>query len=99
MIEFLISRFVSNPEKVNNMDTRNSYGNLASGVGIFINLLLFSIKLLAGLLTKSVAVIADAVNNLSDAGSSLIVIISFKLSSRPADKEHPFGHARMEYQL
>lgn len=97
MIEFLIRKFVSNPEKVNNMDTRNSYGNLASGVGILINLLLFSIKLTAGLLTKSVAVIADAVNNLSDAGSSLIVIISFKLSSRPADKEHPFGHARMEY--
>lgn len=97
MIDFLISKFVRNPEKVNNIDTRNSYGNLASGVGICINLLLFSIKLIAGLLTKSVAIIADAVNNLSDAGSSLIMIVSFKLSSRPADKEHPFGHARMEY--
>ena len=97
MIDFLISKFVRNPEKVNNIDTRNSYGNLASGVGICINLLLFSIKLISGLLTKSVAIIADAVNNLSDAGSSLIMIVSFKLSSRPADKEHPFGHARMEY--
>lgn len=97
MIDFLIRRFVSNPENVNNLNTRNSYGNLASGVGITINLLLFTIKLIAGLITNSVSIIADAVNNLSDAGSSLIMIVSFKLSSRPADEKHPFGHARMEY--
>ena len=66
-------------------------------VGIVINLILAGIKILAGVLAGSVAIIADAFNNLSDSGTSVITLLSFKLSSKPADKEHPFGHARIEY--
>lgn len=99
MISFLIQKFVKNPENVDNVNTRNSYGNMTSGVGMTINIFLFLIKLFAGLVTNSVAIIADAVNNLSDSGSSLIMFVSFKLSSKPADEEHPFGHGRIEYLL
>ena len=76
---------------------RRRYGRLAGGVGIGMNLLLFGIKLLAGLLTASVAVLADAFNNLSDAGSSLITLIGFKMAGQKPDLDHPFGHGRIEY--
>lgn len=78
-------------------DLRRKYGTLGSIVGIIINLLLFAGKIAVGTLTASISVTADAVNNLSDAGSSVISLISFRLSSKPADREHPFGHARTEY--
>lgn len=78
-------------------DTRDSYGFLASIVGILTNSLLFIIKLFVGIITKSISVTADAFNNLSDATSSLITMLGFKLASKPADKEHPFGHGRLEY--
>lgn len=77
--------------------TREKYGTLAGVVGIVLNFLLFALKILASLLSGSVAMIADALNNLSDAGGQVISIVSFKLSSKPADREHPFGHARFEY--
>ena len=76
---------------------RGAYGKLAGAVGIVCNLLLFAGKLLAGILSGSVAVTADAVNNLSDASSSLVTLLGFKLAERPADEEHPYGHARIEY--
>lgn len=76
---------------------REKSGQAAGAVGIATNLFLFAIKLLAGLLSNSVAVLADAVNNLSDSGSSIIMLVGFKLAGKPADKEHPFGHARIEY--
>jgi cation diffusion facilitator family transporter len=76
---------------------RARLGTLSGIVGISVNLLLFGIKLLAGLLSGSVAIIADSVNNLSDAGSSIITALSFKMSEKRADREHPFGHARIEY--
>ena len=82
--------------KINN-ESRSKYGTLTSFVGIGTNLFLSALKLTIGFITNSVAIMADALNNLSDAGSSIISLISFKLSSRPADKEHPFGHARIEY--
>ena len=66
-------------------------------VGILVNVLLFIIKLSVGLLVSSIAIMADAFNNLSDAASSLITILGFKLSNKPADREHPFGHGRIEY--
>ena len=97
MLDFLVHKFVKNPENTENLETRNSYGNFASFIGLLMNLFLFAIKLIAGLLTGAVSIIADAVNNLSDAGSSLIVLLSFKLSSMPADERHPFGHGRIEY--
>ena len=77
--------------------TREAYGTLAGAVGIAVNFLLCLFKIFAGILAGSVAIIADALNNLSDAGAQVISIISFKLSSKPADREHPFGHARIEY--
>ena len=76
---------------------RAKVGKNAGLVGIGVNLLLFVGKLIAGLLSGSVSIIADAVNNLTDAGSSILVMIGYIISSKPADKEHPYGHARMEY--
>lgn len=76
---------------------REKSGRAAGAVGIATNLLLFAIKLIAGLLSHSVAILADAVNNLTDSGSSIIMLVGFKLAGKPADKEHPFGHARIEY--
>ncbi|HOB82378.1 MAG TPA: cation diffusion facilitator family transporter [Peptococcaceae bacterium] len=86
-------------ESINLHDTdlRERYGKISSFVGIFVNVFLFAIKLFIGRLFHSVAVTADAVNNLSDAGSSVISLVSFKLAGMPADKEHPFGHERIEY--
>lgn len=77
--------------------SREKQGSLAGAVGIGVNILLFVIKLLAGLLSGSVAIMADAVNNLTDSGSSIIMLVGFRLSAKPADREHPFGHARIEY--
>lgn len=76
---------------------REKIGRIAGAVGIGTNLLLFAIKLMAGWISGSVAIMADAVNNLSDSGSSVIMLVGFRLSGKPADKEHPFGHARIEY--
>ena len=76
---------------------REKSGKVAGAVGIVTNLLLFAIKLMAGLVSGSVAVMADAVNNLTDSGSSIVMLVGFKLAGKPADEKHPFGHARMEY--
>ena len=76
---------------------RSACGKLAGNIGIFCNLLLFAGKLLAGLLSGSVSVMADALNNLTDASSSVVTTLGFKLSEKPADEHHPYGHARMEY--
>ena len=78
-------------------EVRERSGQMAGAVGIATNLLLFAIKLAAGLLSHSVAILADAVNNLTDSGSSIIMLVGFKLAGKPADAEHPFGHARIEY--
>lgn len=78
-------------------EARAAFGKLAGGAGVCANLLLFAAKLLAGVLCASVSVMADAFNNLSDAGSSLVTLVGFRLSSAPPDQEHPFGHGRMEY--
>lgn len=95
--EFLIKVFVKNKEDVNNKKVRSDLGYLGGFVGIVVNVVLFSIKITVGLFVDSIAVIADAFNNLSDAASSIVTILGFKLSRIPADKEHPFGHGRMEY--
>lgn len=76
---------------------REKAGSMAGAVGIATNLLLFAVKLVAGLLSHSVGVLADAVNNLSDSGSSIIMLVGFRLAGKPADAKHPFGHARLEY--
>lgn len=97
MMKLLINRFIKNKEDVHTPYVREQYGRLTSIVGILNNIILFIGKFIIGTLVKSVSITADAVNNLSDAGSSIISLVSFKLSSKPADEEHPFGHARYEY--
>jgi len=80
-----------------NNHSRERQGSIASIIGIIVNFLLSGFKLTAGLISSSMAITADALNNLSDAGASLITLISFKLAAKPADRDHPFGHARIEY--
>ncbi len=97
MTEFLVKVFVKNSSNIHEKSVRTSYGILASIVGVICNIILFAVKLLVGILINSVSVMADAFNNLSDAASSVISFIGVKLAGRPADKEHPFGHGRLEY--
>ena len=93
----LCRRFIKNSENHTDPKVRLAYGRLAGIVGILCNALLCILKLIAGILAGSVAMIADAFNNLSDAGSSVVTLIGFKLAGAPPDKDHPFGHGRMEY--
>lgn len=97
MTKLLTKLFVKNSNEIDNPDVRAGYGNMSGAVGIFLNLCLFGAKFIAGIFSASVSVIADAFNNLSDAGSSVVTFLGFKLAGRPADKEHPFGHGRYEY--
>ena len=94
---FLIRRFIKNSDNIADNKVRIAYGNLGGKVGLFVNSLLFLIKLFVGIFAGSVAIMADAFNNLSDAASSVITIIGFKMANKPADAEHPFGHGRIEY--
>ncbi len=97
MTKLLTKLFIKNPENTKDPKVRAAYATLAGLVGIVMNLILFAVKLTVGILSFSVAIIADALNNISDAGSSIISMIGFKLSSKPVDKEHPLGHGRFEY--
>lgn len=97
MTDFLVKLFVKNYQDTDNTDVRTSYGVLSSIVGTICNVLLFTAKLLIGLFMHSLAIMADAFNNLSDAASSVISFIGVKMANKPADKEHPFGHGRIEY--
>ena len=97
MTDFLVKHFVKDYEHTEKVSVRTAYGVLASMVGIFCNVFLFVVKFVIGLLVHSVSVTADAFNNLSDAGSSIISFAGVKIASKPADAEHPFGHGRMEY--
>lgn len=94
----LLSRlFIKDYKNYQNPQTRNAYGILCGSVGIFLNLILFVCKLIISFMSGSIAITADAINNLSDAGSSVVTLLGFKLSSAKPDSEHPFGHGRMEY--
>ncbi len=97
MIHFLARRFIKDSENISSPAVRRAYGILCGCVGIGLNLLLFGGKLLAGILSRSIAVTADAVNNLSDAGSSVVTLLGFKLAAQAPDQDHPFGHGRLEY--
>ena len=97
MTKLLIKLFVKDSRNVSNPAVRQRYAMLAGVTGIVLNLLLFAGKLTTGILAASVAVIADAFNNVSDAGSSVITIIGFRLAGKHEDKEHPLGHGRLEY--
>lgn len=97
MTGIIIKLFVKNNEQTDNPKVRANYGSVAGMTGIVCNIILFISKLVIGLLSKSVSITADAVNNLADASSSIMTILGFKLSQKPPDEEHPYGHARMEY--
>ena len=97
MTNLLIKLFVKNSEQTEQKEVRNAYGKLTGFVGIVCNVLLFAIKLIVGTLSGSVSITADAVNNLADASSSIISLLGFKLAAKPADADHPYGHARYEY--
>ena len=97
MITLLSRLFIPDHEKTDLPEVRRHYGVLSGTVGIFLNLLLFAGKLSAGILVHSVSITADAFNNLSDAASSVITLIGFKLAGKKADRDHPFGHGRVEY--
>ncbi|MEG0265676.1 MAG: cation diffusion facilitator family transporter [Erysipelotrichaceae bacterium] len=97
MVTFIIHRFINNYKNYQDAHVREQYGKVTSIIGIFFNVSLSLAKFMVGTLAGSVSITADAVNNLSDAGNSIISLVSFKLSSMPADEEHPFGHERFEY--
>ena len=97
MIEFLARVFIRHRDTLSPSALRQAYGQLCGAVGIGLNLLLFAGKLFAGTISGSIAITADAFNNLSDAGSSLVTLLGFRLAGRKPDPEHPFGHGRMEY--
>jgi len=93
---WLVSRFVSNPERVGDAHTREAYGVLEGWVSILVNLVVFVVKLIPGVMIGSISLIADAVHALGDVLSAVIVIWGFKVAARPSDREHPFGHGRVE---
>ena len=97
MIRFLAKILMDDPDKYEDPGVRRVYGMLCGAVGIGLNILLFAAKYLAGLLSHSIAITADAFNNLSDAGSSVITLLGFKIAGRKADSEHPFRHGQAEY--
>ena len=97
MVNLLRKLFIKNYDDVKNQHVREAHGKMSSLVGVVSNLFLFAIKLVAGLFSKSLSIIADSVNNLSDMGSSVVTLIGFRMSNKPADKEHPYGHQRIEY--
>ena len=97
MISLLAKLLIPNRENYEDPEVRGAYGFLCGAVGIFLNVLLFAAKYLAGALTGSIAVTADAFNNLSDAGSSVITLLGFKLAAKKPNRDHPYGHGRFEY--
>ena len=97
MFDSIMKLFVAGYGKQDEPRIREKSGRVAGAIGIMTNFLLFAIKLAAGFISGSVAVMADAVNNLTDSGSSIIMLVGFKLAGKPADEKHPFGHARIEY--
>lgn len=97
MTNFLVKLFVKNYENTSDAHVRENYGTLSSIVGIICNVLIFALKFAMGTLSNSIAVISDAFNNLSDSASCLVTLFGYKMAAKPADKNHPFGHGRMEY--
>jgi len=97
LYQILIDLFVKRREHDTDFTMRERYGSFAGIVGIVVNFILAGIKFFIGVITGSISIRADAINNLSDSVTSVISIAAFKISSKPADKKHPFGHARIEY--
>lgn len=96
MTNLLIKLFIKDNE-VRNLETRGKYGMLSSATGIVVNILLSIVKLVIGIIANSISIISDALNNITDVGSSVVTMIGFKISQKKIDKDHPWGHGRMEY--
>ena len=94
---FIISHWIKNYENLKDQDVREQYGTVSGILGVIINLILFIMEIIVGIVTNSIAIIADAFHNLADVTSALVTLVGFKLSNKPADEQHPFGHGRMEY--
>lgn len=99
MIRLLLKMFVKDYEKTEKEEVRERYGMLSGCVGIICNIFLFGVKYYLGTIACSVAIISDAFNNLSDSGSCILTLFGYKMAAKPADKDHPFGHGRMEYVI
>ena len=97
MTELLSRLFVKNHQDAQSPAVRTAYGTMVSITGIVLNIILFAAKFVVGTLFGAISIVGDAVNNLSDAGTQIISLISFRIAAKPADREHPFGHARIEY--
>ena len=97
LTELLLRLFIKDREHTDDPDTRADIGKLAGTTGIICNLLLFAGKLIMGLLSGALSIVADAINNLTDASSSVVTLLGFRMAQQPADEDHPFGHARYEY--
>lgn len=97
MTNLLIKLFIKDKENISDPSVRQAYGALGGSVGVFCNILLFLTKSISGIITGSISIIADGFNNLSDAASSIVTLIGFKIAGKPADTDHPFGHGRAEY--
>lgn len=97
MVDLIIKTFIKNHEQTEDITVRESFGKLSGVITIICNLFLFGFKLLAGIISGSISITADALNNLSDMGSSIIVLFGFHLAAKPADPDHPYGHGRIEY--
>lgn len=97
MVDLIVKTFIKNSERTEDITVRENYGKLSGIIAIICNLFLFAFKLLAGIISGSISITADALNNLSDMGSALIVLFGFHLAAKPADPDHPYGHGRIEY--
>ena len=97
MTSFLIKTFIKDSNKINDPIVRKRYGTLSSIVGILCNILLFTAKYIIGSLANSISIVSDAFNNLSDCAGCLVTLLGYKMASKPADRDHPFGHGRIEY--
>lgn len=97
MFDFLIRRFIYDSQNHEDPSVRKNYGIFSGIIGLIVNIVLSLSKIIAGTVFNSISVTADGINNLSDAGSSIVTLIGFKMSGKPADRDHPFGHARIEY--
>ncbi|HAY72682.1 MAG TPA: cation-efflux pump [Ruminococcaceae bacterium] len=97
MTDLIVKTFIKDHKNINDQKVRTKYGILSGCVGIAVNVILCLLKFFVGSLTGSIAITADAVNNLSDAGSSAVTVFGFKMAGKPADRDHPFGHGRIEY--
>ena len=97
MTKFLIKTFIKDRENVENQEVRGKYAMLSSITGIVVNVLLSIFKIIIGVIANSMSIISDGLNNVSDAGSSIVTMIGFKMSQKKVDSDHPWGHGRMEY--